>query len=72
MNILVIDGQGGRLGRMIVAGIRDARLPCELLAIGTNSIATANMLKAGADAASPAMSSGTPKGDRVITVSFRQ
>lgn len=48
--IVVIDGQGGRLGRMIVAGIRAAELPCELLAVGTNSIATANMLKAGADA----------------------
>ena len=48
--IVVIDGQGGRLGRMIVAGIRDAKLPGEVLAVGTNSIATANMLKAGADA----------------------
>jgi len=48
--IVLIDGQGGRLGRMLAAAIREAELPCELLAIGTNSIATANMLKAGADA----------------------
>ena len=49
-NVVVIDGQGGRLGRMVVEGIRSAGLPCRVLAIGTNSIATASMLKAGADA----------------------
>ncbi len=48
--VVVIDGQGGRLGRMVVAGIRAASLPCELLAVGTNSVATASMLRAGADA----------------------
>ena len=30
--------------------IRAASLPCRVLAVGTNSVATANMLKAGADA----------------------
>ena len=48
--VVVIDGQGGRLGRMVVAGIRAAALPCSVLAVGTNSIATSSMLKAGADA----------------------
>lgn len=48
--IVIIDGQGGRLGRMIAEQIRAAALPCQMLAIGTNSIATASMLKAGADA----------------------
>lgn len=48
--VVVIDGQGGRLGRMVVEQIRSAALSCELLAIGTNGIATASMLKAGADA----------------------
>lgn len=48
--VVVIDGQGGRLGRMVVEQIRAASLSCEILAVGTNSIATANMLKAGADA----------------------
>lgn len=50
MKVVVIDGQGGRLGRMVVEQIRAASLSCEILAVGTNSIATANMLKAGADA----------------------
>lgn len=49
LQIVVIDGQGGRLGGMVVAGIRAAGLPCHIRAVGTNSIATAAMLKAGAD-----------------------
>ena len=49
--IVVIDGQGGRLGQMVVEGIKKEGLKAELTAIGTNSSATAAMLKAGADAA---------------------
>ena len=48
MKVIVIDGQGGRLGQALVEGIVKAQLPCDLTAIGTNSIATAAMLKAGA------------------------
>ena len=51
MKIVVIDGQGGRLGQMVVDGIKKESLDVEVLAIGTNSSATAAMLKAGADAA---------------------
>ena len=51
MTILVIDGQGGNIGRALVREIT-ARLPgAELIAVGTNSIATSNMLKAGARSA---------------------
>ena len=50
LQVVIIDGQGGRLGRMLTEAIRAAALPCHILAIGTNSIATSNMLKAGADA----------------------
>ena len=46
--IVVIDGQGGKLGQAVVEAIQAASLPCETYAIGTNSIATAAMLKAGA------------------------
>ncbi len=50
MKIMVMDGQGGRMGKSVVEQIK-ARFPeDEILAIGTNSIATAAMLKAGADA----------------------
>ena len=49
MKILVIDGQGGRMGRAVVEQLK-ARFPQrEIIALGTNSIATSTMLKAGAD-----------------------
>ena len=48
MKAVVIDGQGGRLGQMIVEAICKEELPMDLYAIGTNSIATSAMLKAGA------------------------
>ena len=50
MRVVVIDGQGGRMGRLVVEKIRAEQLPCEIIAVGTNAIATAEMLKAGADA----------------------
>ena len=48
MKIVVIDGQGGRMGRLVVEKILSLVQDHELLVIGTNSIATAAMLKAGA------------------------
>ena len=47
MNILVIDGQGGRLGRKLVESIRKACPDANITAVGTNSIATQNMLNSG-------------------------
>jgi len=49
MNIVVIDGQGGRMGAQLIEGIRQAALPCDITAVGTNVLATSAMLKAGAD-----------------------
>ena len=48
MNVLVIDGQGGGLGRQLVAAISAACPDAELTAVGTNSLAASAMLKAGA------------------------
>lgn len=49
MNILVIDGQGGGIGKQLVSRIK-SRLPAaDVTAVGTNSIAAQAMLKAGAD-----------------------
>lgn len=49
MKIVIIDGQGGRLGKLLVECVR-TRLPqAQIYGIGTNSLATSAMLKAGAD-----------------------
>ena len=50
MTIMVIDGQGGKMGKGLVEMLKKSCPEDEILAIGTNSIATAAMLKAGADA----------------------
>ena len=47
MNILVIDGQGGRLGRTLVERIREACPKAVITAVGTNSMATQNMMNSG-------------------------
>lgn len=49
MNILVIDAQGGGIGKQLVARIKKAYPSETVIAVGTNSIATAAMIKAGAD-----------------------
>lgn len=48
MRILVIDAQGG-IGKQIVTAIKRNFPQAEITAVGTNSIATTAMLKAGAD-----------------------
>lgn len=47
--ITVIDGQGGKMGRSIIEQLKKQFPEQEILAIGTNTTATAAMLKAGAD-----------------------
>lgn len=48
--ILVIDGQGGGIGKALIEQIKK-QLPNEqVVAVGTNTGATSAMLKAGADA----------------------
>lgn len=49
MNILVIDGQGGGLGRQLTEQIKRKFPDIEITAVGANAIATQCMLKAGAD-----------------------
>ena len=49
MKIVVVDGQGGRLGKLLVEGVKSRVPQAEVYALGTNSIATSTMLKAGAD-----------------------
>lgn len=49
MKVVVIDGQGGRLGQLVVESIKKENISAEIYAVGTNSNATAAMLKSGAD-----------------------
>lgn len=49
MNILIIDGQGGGVGRQIVENIKKTFPERVVTAVGTNALAAQAMLKAGAD-----------------------
>ncbi len=49
--IVVIDGQGGKIGAQLIAALREKCAGAEIFAIGTNSIATSNMLRSDPDAA---------------------
>jgi hypothetical protein len=51
MRILVVDGQGGGVGRQLAAQIKETFPDVQLMAVGTNTIATSAMLKGGADTA---------------------
>ena len=48
MRVVVIDGQSGRMGQLFIERAVAAGLPCDIDCVGTNAIATAAMLKAGA------------------------
>ncbi|MEQ2563190.1 DUF3842 family protein [Ventrimonas sp. CLA-AP-H27] len=49
MDILVIDAQGGGIGKQLVMEIKRTLPSITVTAVGTNSLATSAMLKAGAD-----------------------
>ena len=49
MNILIIDGQGGGIGKQLTAAIKTELPSATITAVGTNSAATTIMLKTGAD-----------------------
>ena len=51
ITVLVVDAQGGGLGRQLIATIRKTIGDLHILAVGTNTAATSAMLKAGADEA---------------------
>lgn len=47
MKILIIDGQGGNLGKQLVKSVSDRIPEAQITVVGTNSIATSNMMRAG-------------------------
>lgn len=50
MKILVVDGQGGGIGKALITRLKQYMPEQEVIALGTNALATAGMLRAGADA----------------------
>jgi len=69
MNVLIIDGQGGGLGKQLVSMCRAACQDSIITVVGTNSQATSAMLKAGADYAATgenAVLVGCRKADVII------
>lgn len=51
MTVLIIDAQGGGIGRQLVSQIRQALPDAEILAVGTNTAAATAMIRAGASSA---------------------
>lgn len=47
MRIVIIDGQGGGVGKALVEALASECPGAELIAVGTNATATANMMKGG-------------------------
>lgn len=69
MNILVIDAQGGGIGRQLIETIKKSVTEVNITAVGTNTIATSAMIKAGADNAATgenAVIVGCRKADVII------
>lgn len=63
MKILVLDAQGGGIGKQLVSAIKHAFPTATVTAVGTNSAATSAMLKAGAD--------GAATGENAVVVGCR-
>ena len=51
VRVLIIDGQGGRMGAQLVEGLKNAVPAACITAVGTNAIATSAMVRAGASQA---------------------
>lgn len=64
MRIVVIDGQGGGMGRALTERLRAAAPEAEIIAVGTNALATAAMLRSGATAGAT--------GENAVRVNCRQ
>ena len=47
MKIMVMDGQGGGVGRSLVEEIHERYADAEVIAVGTNAMATSNMMRGG-------------------------
>jgi hypothetical protein len=62
--IMIVDAQGGGLGKQLIGSIKKEFPGVHIIAIGTNSAATTAMLRAGADEAAT--------GENSVTVAARR
>lgn len=65
MRVAVIDGQGGGIGKHIVEQLRKQMPDLEILALGTNALATGAMMRAGATEGASGESAICYNADRV-------
>lgn len=68
MRVAVIDGQGGGIGKHIVEQLRKRMPDLEILALGTNALATGAMLRAGATEGASGESAICFNADRVDVI----
>ncbi|MBO7450787.1 MAG: DUF3842 family protein [Clostridiales bacterium] len=69
MKILLIDGQGGKIGRELTESILERFPDVDLTVVGTNTIATTSMIKGGAKNAATgenAVIVGSRKADIIV------
>lgn len=69
MKVLIIDAQGGGMGKQLVMAVKKEFPQAVVGAVGTNSLAASNMLKAGADYAATgenAVVTGCRRSDVII------
>ena len=64
--ILIIDGQGGRIGSRLVTLLKEQCPHGVLTAVGTNSMATASMIKAGAETGENAVVVNARRADVIV------
>ena len=64
MVVLVIDAQGGGVGKQLVSAIKQSMPTAYIIAVGTNSASASAMLKAGAD--------GVATGENAVVVGCRK
>ena len=69
VRVLIIDGQGGRMGAQLVEGLKNAVPAACITAVGTNAIATSAMVRAGALQAATgenAVVVNSPRADMIV------
>lgn len=64
MRVLIIDAQGGGIGKLLVSAVKKAFPSDVVTAVGTNSMASSAMRKAGADF--------TATGENAVVVNCRR